>query len=299
MSRGQASGSVGTRDRPPTFTERLATRARLWWHRPGNNLDPRGWADTLHVIRERNTFRHRDDPDDAWRCCRYWQRSLINKWNSREFAARHGIPLPELYWSGRDLARLDFSTLPARFVIRPTHGHAAKGVYVVRDGIDLMTGSPVDRQSLLAARRPAIGRLLHGQVLVEELISDPVSGGHPQEVRIMMFARQVGAIVVMQKDPAGTARRVFLSESLEPFPTTLVAGTESDVSIQPPGVLPQMVEAAREVAVRWDTFVRVDFRLAGDHFFFGEFSSIPGARWTPFAEEHLGGLWQSTFPDAI
>src|SRR5205807_6454026 len=90
--------------------------------------------DALHRLRERRAFRDRDDRGEQWRCCDRWPRTLMNKWNGREFAARHGCPLPELYWRGSDPRAAPLESPPDRFVIRPVFGAGRRGAMVVVDG---------------------------------------------------------------------------------------------------------------------------------------------------------------------
>ena len=116
---------------PPTFSERLRTRQRLWWE---------ARSGSLHRRRERRALRSRDDPDDDWHCCKYWQRTVVDKWNAREFAAKHGCVLPELYWSGADPSAAPLGSLPSRFVIRPTLGANKEGVAVMVEGRELLAG---------------------------------------------------------------------------------------------------------------------------------------------------------------
>ena len=44
------------------------------------------------------TWRSSADHDERWRCCDVWPRSLINKWNGREYAVKYGCKVPALYW---------------------------------------------------------------------------------------------------------------------------------------------------------------------------------------------------------
>jgi hypothetical protein len=113
-------------DRVPSFSQRLAHRQHIWWGRPG----PR---EAVHRPRERHARRSRDDPDEVWRCCRFWPRVVCNKRNGREFALKHGLAVPELYWSGSDFSRVPLQELPAHFVVRPIHGVSRHGVLVVGD----------------------------------------------------------------------------------------------------------------------------------------------------------------------
>ena len=94
-----------------------------------------------HRIGEMEILRRRTDPEHIWRFCRYWQRTLLNKFNSREFVQRHGCRVPTLYWSGRRVCELPIDSLPDSYVIRPIIGDSARGVYAVVDGHDLMSAT--------------------------------------------------------------------------------------------------------------------------------------------------------------
>src|SRR5215212_1161545 len=125
-----------------SFSRRLASRRRLWWARPRPS-QPRAIPELLHRLRERRTFRSRDDPLEAWLCCGFWPRTLVNKWNGREFAARHGCALPALYWWGSNPARAPIESLPSRFVVRPVFGTDRRGVLVVAEGRELLRDQPL------------------------------------------------------------------------------------------------------------------------------------------------------------
>src|SRR6185295_11127939 len=100
--------------------------------------------------RERRALRHRDDPDEAWRCCAVWQRTLINKWNAREWAARHGCRLPRLLYRGDRLDEATVGALPADFVIRPVIGHSRNGVFVMAGGRNLLSDASLSAAELCA-----------------------------------------------------------------------------------------------------------------------------------------------------
>ena len=74
------------------FSARLAKRQELWWGKPFRWGHVHGYRDALHRTRERFALRSRSEPDAAWQCCPQWPRTLVNKWNSREFCAEARLP---------------------------------------------------------------------------------------------------------------------------------------------------------------------------------------------------------------
>lgn len=286
----------------PTFSERLSKRRKIWWQKPRNYRDPRTYTDFLHQIRERNVPRSRFDSDEVWRCCRYWQRSLSNKWNAREFAERHGLRVPELYWHGRNLSRLDFNALPECFVIRPTFGHSRQGVFVICDGVNLLSGTKVSRRDVLRALAGRARRLLMGPVLVEEFVGDAGPDARlPLELKLHMFNERVGAISLVERSSAKgqPLSGRFYSASWEPFSDPMYPKYSPADPIPAPSWLPELLRAAKRLGQAYGTYVRVDFLVAGDRVVFGEFATTPGGRWTAFADEYFGRLWQETFPEAL
>ncbi len=285
----------------PTFSERLSKRRRIWWQKPRNYRDPRTYTDFLHQIRERNVLRSQFDSDELWRCCRYWQRSLSNKWNAREFAERHGLRVPELYWHGRNLSRLDFNAFPDCFVIRPTFGHSRQGVFVICDGVNLLSGAKVSRRDVLRASGGRARRLLMGPVLVEEFVGEARPQARlPMELKLHMFGERIGAIQAIHRNAVkGRTRYRLYSDSWEPFSDQMSPVLPLADPIPAPSCLPELLRAGNRLGQAYGTYVRVDFLVADDRVVFGEFATTPGGGWTAFADEYFGRLWQETFPEAL
>ncbi|MEJ2319659.1 MAG: ATP-grasp fold amidoligase family protein [Gemmatimonadales bacterium] len=285
----------------PTFSERLAKRKRIWWQKPRDYRDPKTYTDFVHQIRERHVLRDRFDPDERWRCCGYWQRSLSNKWNARQFAQRHGLRVPELYWHGRDLSRLDMDALPRCFVIRPTFGCSQDGVFVICDGVDLLSGAKVSRRDMTRALGGNAKRLLMGPILVEEFVGETRPDARlPLEFKLHMFKERVGAVSRTERSSAKNQTRVrFYSPAWEPLPDRISFRQEQAGPVPAPRCLPELLRAGKRLGQAYGTYVRVDFLVTGDKVVFGEFATTPGGLWTAFADEYFGRLWQESCPEAL
>lgn len=274
------------------FRGRLDRRARIWWEErtPG-----------VHGPRHCHELRLATDPEEQWKCCPYWQRKLSNKWNSREFAVRHGVRVPRLYWSGRDVDAIPFDELPDDYVIRLTSGHSSEQVVVLRAGVDLLTGTRYDRArvrehfaTLLAA---AFSRTL---MLVEEYIppfdTDEPSG-LPVNYRFHMFGDVVAWI------SASCARRNYghFSAGWEPLSIRVARDGRLPYPWPRPVGLDRMLEAARTLARAFESYIRVDLYDAEGGPFFAEFAPLPGRGrlYTDEANLVLERLWTEIFPDAL
>jgi hypothetical protein len=287
----------------PSYTERLVTRLRVWWGVPRNLRDPRTYPSIIHRLREVHSKRDRDEPDEKWRCCRYWQRSLSNKWNSREFAARHGCRLPDLYWCGRDPRRLAFESLPESYVIRATSGSARRGVIVCYQGTDLLTEEPFVPAEWARGVRGLGKSLRRGRLLVEELVGGPDGEGSlPLECKVHLFGEHVGAFEVVERSakPGQTTNGFYSAEWArfsDPMDTYLPSGRDIPV----PHCLPDVLAAGTRLGAACGTYVRADFFITATGAVFNELGGTPGLgeAFTPFADEYFGRLWQEYHPNQV
>lgn len=296
------SEHVRSRAAFPTFSERLTKRQALWWDarwpRRRQTL-----GDAVHWLRERRALRSRDDPDAAWHCCAFWPRTLINKWNGREFAARHGCQLPALYWTGSDHSKAPIESLPEEFVIRPIWGQATRDGAVVAAGKELLHGLPASRSDI-RARLPRTSRLRRpAPILIEELIK-PEDGrvALPLECQCHTFGARVAAVQVIERRTAMEVRSRFYTPDWEPMPDPMATSFPVDERLRDrPGCLERMLELAGALGASIGTYMRIDFFLTRGGCVFNEFSSVPrgGHQWcTPYCDELFGALWAEICPDA-
>lgn len=277
-----------------TFSERIQRRRRLWWGVGGRR--------SLHQMAELFAWRARDDADRRWRCCPYWPRTLANKWNARQFALRHGLAVPELYWVGRRPAALPLAALPADFVVRAVHGTRGARVLVVRDDHELLGDTPAARDALPAMLRARFGRLARWPLLVEECALDEGGGaGLPVEYKCYTFGATVGAIEVVCRTTRHTARIGHYTPHWEPFDAVLQTAHPPAPRLPPPRCLAEILHIAATLGAACGTFMRFDCFASTRGALFGEVSTTPhdGRRFTPAADALLGALWQRTIPDCI
>jgi hypothetical protein len=280
-----------------TFSERLRRRNRLWWD-AGQKL-PRV---SLHRFLDRVQLRSRHTPVEDWRCCGRWQRCLLNKWNSREFAALHGVAVPELYWHGRDAAQLPAEDLPEHFVIRPAWGERTKGAWVVSGNTDLVSGRRyANRAELKAAVIAGRGRFGLFPLLAEEFMTTP-EGKHEAglEYKFHMFGGHTGPIMTFIRRGETKWLRHYTPEwdlIDEVFHTSCPL---DEIAVKPEQ-LDEMNSIATRLGAAFGTFVRVDLYLTSSGIFFGEYSSVPGGYkdYTPFADDYLGRLWEKHIPGEV
>jgi hypothetical protein len=270
----------------------------VWWDPPWPGRG-RTLRDAVHRLRERRALRSRDDPDEEWRCCELWPRTLLNKWNAREFAARHGCPVPVLYWAGSDHSRVPYESLPARFVIRPMFGAKRIGVAVVVDGEDRMWGGSASPRELRAKLpRSRLGRPV--PILVEEFVEphDPTRP-LPLEIKLHAFGSEVAAVQVTDRRAAREARSRWYTPDWEPIRDLMNDSLPVDELRDRPESLEQMVDLATRIGTEIATYMRIDLFVTDGGFSLNEFSSLPliAPKNTPYCDQWFGELWAEHCPD--
>ena len=51
---------------------------------------------------------------------------------------------PKIFWSG-DYTTIPWEQLPNTYIIKPVSGSSSRGVFVVKDGIDISTNQPINK----------------------------------------------------------------------------------------------------------------------------------------------------------
>ena len=282
------------------FKQRLKRRRAKWWGHPFRWTSAASYTRIPHRLAERVAWRSANDPDEAWRCCNAWPRTLINKWNGRQYALKHGCRVADLYWFGRSPRRIPFDALPPQFVIRPVHGYGRRGVLVVADGQELLRGgsaSPSElRRHLSRDRSTRIGNRL----LVEAFVrADDGRYRLPLECKLHMFGETVAAIQVIPRTGVDAIAQRYYTASWEPMLDRMDAASELAPLMDPPACLDEMIGHAVRLGRSLGTYMRIDFFSSDDGAVFNEFSSMPYIQPTPYCDERFGALWREKCRDAV
>ena len=282
-----------------TFSERLARRRHDWWRTSRSPLTAQ------HRFRDLRSHRRRTDPDEVWRCCASWQRTLLNKWNAREFAARYGCPVPELYWTGGATSRPPFESLPDHYVVRPVRGAGMHGVQVVGKGVELLRGEPATPAEMHRRYRLRSCWRELAPLLIEEFARSEEGAHHlPVEYKVHTFGVVVAAIERIERTDGDGLRKglsCHYTAEWEPIREMLRQNLVEDVPRGPPACLDEILRHASSLGGQTETYMRVDLFATDRGPLFNEFSSVTnnGEGFTPFGDEYFGEFWDRYAPDGI
>jgi hypothetical protein len=285
------------------FSARLVQRRELWWGEPFRLGRAHSYRNALHRVRERFALRFRTEPDAAWQCCPQWPRTLVHKWNSREFAQKHGCRVPALYWFGHRIASVPYALLPARYVIRPVWGTVRRGVHVVADGRELLRNLPARGVDIRRRLFREHGPVAATPLLIEEFIPAKDGEGRlPIEYKCHAFGDMIAAVQVIERLGPRTGTQRYYTARWETFPDVMDTNYPLAPPREPPRSLDEMLGAATRLSQAIGTYMRIDFFDSAAGAVFNEFSSTPQVQTLPYTrhcDEMFGTLWQQRFPEVV
>ena len=262
------------------FSERIKNRHKIFWK-------------ALYAERVRNKTMLATDSMRKWKNVKNWQRKLSNKFNSREFAKKHGCKVAELYWKGRNCNSIDFDNLPDQYVIRPTMGHSLGLVFLINNSTNLMDGKRYSKEDIRQVLAKALYENEKLEFLIEEFLKTE-DGMYqiPADYKFYMFNGQIASIQVINRLNSSEASNSWYDENWNPM-MNLTSNYSRGTVQKSPECLTEMIEYARKLSKAYEIFVRIDFYATDKGAVFGEFTPTPafGKGFTPAGDKLLADYW--------
>lgn len=241
-------------DNPNTFSERLLTRALQ-----GDRPDFSRWADKIeakHLVRE-----------------------LVGD--------RYLIPT---LWTGDQIGRPAFESLPAPFVLKATNASGANAfVWSEAEKVYERVVPRLIRQrdSFISSTEEAFYRTIPARFIAEPLLTD-LHGKVPNDLKFHVFGGEVLAIQV-DMDRFGDHRRNFYDPEWRRLDLSILYPNATEDAPRPQA-LDEMLDLARRLSSDFD-YVRVDlYELAGRPLF-GELTFVHGGGYEVFTPRSLDREW--------
>jgi len=250
-------------DHSGAYANRIHTRHERFWGTPG--------AENI-----RNTIMDAENSIDDWKNVRDWQRRLSNKYNAREFAAKHGCKVAALYWVGRDVEDIDFKSLPKNFVIRPSIGHSSNLVFLMKDGLNLFDNKRYQPAEIIYILKKQVLLNKHLRFLVEEfLVNEDGETEILKDYKLFCFNGEIACILVIDRTGPNSGTAGFYDSNwkvMKPVIKKYPVGIYQD----PPACFNEMLAQAKKLSKAYEIYVRIDFYASESGAVFGEFTPTPG-----------------------
>ena len=251
-----------------------------------------------------------------------------NEWDGssklliKERAKQLGCPIPDTYLVCDSVSDLDFSNLPNRYVIKPSHMGGGRGVFVINEGKDVLTGQKIDEEVVRAELKDSLVRRQLGfhresysslkpSIFAEELL--PNEHGefgvhidykvHLFHGRACLIRVSLGGAFQTEEHPDRFANCFTRDWQPIDYDEIIFDSHPRNYKLLPtPSHLDDLILWSERIAQMANKpFIRVDFFRTPSGFVLGECTLRPGRlrdkRITPFADRYMGRLWQ--YPELV
>ena len=233
------------------------------------------------------------DPLEKWKDVENWRYKLDDKYNAREFVKKFGCSLPELYYHGNDVEEIDFNSLPKDFVVKPNRASSARGVYVIRNGINAFDGITYDHSRLKEELKSYLSKNPHKNIMIEEYVLDERNDKTiPDDYKVFTFNGHIACVQLIQRFSKQEVYFNFYDEQWNELPPIKLEAKVGKPQ-SAPACLPQILEQAKTLSKAYGIFVRLDFYATKKGAVFGEFTPTPAkyTKWSDYGVKLLTSYW--------
>lgn len=229
--------------------------------------------------------------------------AVSSKPDGRAYMQSLGHAVPEVYGhypSLDDIPELD--ALPRAFVLKPTTGWSRAGVFLMRDGVDLLRKRSFTRDEIIRTARSFNGSGMagiKGSWVAEELLFNfDTPDQAARDYKFFCFGPKVAMIQINQRTGREEPfyRHWVRDADWKPVGFRIRWDYILDRSPLPrPPCLDEMLRIVSDVGGRLNIFVRIDMYATSRGPVFGEFTAYPhsGEDYTPKADAWLGSFWKT------
>ncbi|WP_157971919.1 ATP-grasp fold amidoligase family protein [Pleomorphovibrio marinus] len=230
----------------------------------------------------------------------HWQRFMSDKYNSRRFVEELNIKTPALYWVGTNIKDLPWKSLPENYVIRTSRDWDSKGVFVIRNGMNLLKSEQASIQDINKYLEKSLEKRPCSCVLVEEFL--PTENNEFRlhiDYKVYIFNGKVACIQEIQRNTKQNTH-VFYDSDWNKLPQ-LNYNFPNGKDNLPPKCLDEMLKDARTISKIFKSFVRLDFYSTPRGSVFGEFTGTPatGLYFNGRGSKLLNSYWEKYCPGMI
>ena len=219
---------------------------------------------------------------------------LSDKYVAKEYARLNGFDVPKTYFIEKYPKNIDFASLPSNFVIKPTDMCDSGGVYLVKDGKNILNGKQFDRTEYLkeyGKLRAEIGSeyYMHEKmnnglvpfsgVIVEELLLD--NNEIPYDYKCYTFGGKLYFIAVTFNRRIENGKQMFncvwFTKNWKPIYFSMVKNRYLYESIKKPDNLEILIKKVENMSKKLRRHCRIDVYNINNKIYLGEYTFFCGA----------------------
>jgi glycosyltransferase involved in cell wall biosynthesis/glutathione synthase/RimK-type ligase-like ATP-grasp enzyme len=229
---------------------------------------------------------------------RAWE-LVLDKFKNLKYAESFGIRTPKIFWSG-DYTTIPWKQLPNTYIIKPVSGSSSRGVFVVKDGIDISTNQPINKLEVYHTlkknadnKKELLGESLNNRNIC--FISELIGNNFADDYKFYVFNGKVKAIRYNQKITEQQKKSTYYNEKWENI--TNISTKETKFYKSQPKNLKLMIKYSEKIAKDLNVpFIRVDFYLDNEEPIFGELCMTPngGNSYTDYALIMFNSFFSNT-----
>jgi len=221
-----------------------------------------------------------------------------DKLREKTAIAQLGCPTSRLYKVYETPAELDFTALPQSFVIKLTFQSRARGIVVVKDGIDQRTQEPMDKEKIVEYLNKHLlapgTNVTHQKVIIEELLEAEQENEPLLDIKLFYFAGNLAFLQIIDPTKRPENRiypRFHYSIHWQRLPIHKQEAPLDD-HMERPKCLDDIIMWGNKIAAAYfpNTFIRLDFYPTNKGAVFGETTLAPNFDCTDEANILLGSM---------
>ena len=230
-------------------------------------------------------------------------KNLAGKLAGPPFVQKAGFKIPIIYSIIDSADELPlFSSLPERFVIKPSRGWSAKNIYVMVDGVNQLDQKKYSRGNIvqLMKNMTPIETDRGFKFMVEEYLEnwDGNLDIPPYDYKFFMFGDSIAFCHIIERRSStdrSKNRHWYVNEEFESINMKVITTQKPETEMCPqPPCWDELIQTAKGLGREIGIFMRIDLYATTRGSVFGEFTPTPqgGKGYTPAADRWLGNLLQ-------
>ena len=250
------------------FSEHIKSRYQRWW-----------------VHREPNQFR-----------------DLAGKLAGREFVENLGLKVPDLYHVSDTVEEIpEFSSLPNRFVIKPSRGYSSNNVFVMIDGKNQLDNQLWSRDAIIEsiAAQPNVNQNKGTKIMIEEYLEDWKNPEMiPYDYKFFMFGGKCAFVAIIERNSKSDNKKNRFWNVTTDWQMCKYQIMQKQIPQiempDKPDSWKELCDTARILGEELGIFMRIDLYATTKGAVFGEFTPQPhgGNGYTEDADKWLGSIWK-------